>query len=71
MRLLRLFRRADYQSDITQFIEELKTQKPDLESQQRAGRAIWWDKNLDRQTLREWREAQVPQKPYVYGSDPS
>ena len=55
--LLRIFRRPDYQSDVTQFIEQLKKEKPDLEAQQRAGRAIWWDKNLDRAQLEEWREA--------------
>lgn len=68
MSLLRIFRRPDYQSDVTQFIEQLKQQKPDLETRQRAGRSIWWDKQVDRQALQEWREARVPQKPYVYGS---
>ena len=38
--LLRIFRRPDYNSDVTQFIAQLKTEKPDLEAQQRAGRAI-------------------------------
>ena len=69
--LRRIFRRPDYQSDITQFIEQLKTEHPDLESRQRAGRQIWWDKNLDREQLSEWRDAQVPQKPYVYGTEPT
>ena len=69
--LQRIFRRPDYKSEITQFIDQLKTEKPDLESQQRAGRQIWWDKNLDRELLEEWREAKVPQKPYVYGTEPS
>ena len=68
--LQRIFRRPDYQSDVTQFIEQLKAQKPDLEAQQRAGRALLWDKSLDRQQLAEWKEARVPQKPYVYGDDP-
>ena len=68
MSLLRFFRRPDYQSDTTQFIEQLRTEKPDLEARQRAGRAIWWDKSVDRQAQGEWREARVAQKPYVYGS---
>ena len=67
-KLLRIFRRPDYQSDVTQFIEQLKEQRPDIEAQQRAGRAIWWDKHLDREALGEWKQARVPQKPYVYGS---
>ena len=69
-KLLRIFRRPDYQSEVTQFIEQLKTQKPDLEAQQRAGRSIWWDKHVDREAQGDWREARVPQKPYVYGDDP-
>ena len=68
--LLRIFRRPDYRSDVTQFIDQLKTQKPDLEAQQRAGRSIWWDKHLDREAIAEWKDARVPQKPYVYGDDP-
>jgi hypothetical protein len=69
--LLRIFRRPDYNSDVTSFIEEMKTKRPDLEAQQRAGRAIWWDKSLDREQLKEWREAKVAQKPYVYGTEPT
>ena len=68
--LQRIFRRPDYQSDVTRFIEQLKSDKPDLEAQQRAGRSIWWDKNLDREQLENWKQARVPQKPYVYGDDP-
>ena len=60
------FRRPDYTSEITQFIEQMKSQKPDLEAQQRAGRALLWDKHLDRSLLKEYSEANVPQQPYVY-----
>ena len=66
----RIFRRPDYRSDVTQFIEQLKTEKPDLEAQQRAGRSIWWDKHIDREAQQEWMAAKVPQKPYVYADDP-
>jgi len=66
--LLRIFRRPDYRSDVTQFIDELKAQRPDIEAQQRAGRALWWDKHLDRDAIGEWKQARVPQKAYVYGS---
>jgi hypothetical protein len=68
--LQRIFRRPDYRSDVTLFITELKEQKPDLEAQQRAGRAIWWDKHLERELLEEWQQARVPAKPYAYGDDP-
>jgi hypothetical protein len=55
-----------YRSDVTQFIDELKSRKPTLEAEQRAGRARLWDKAQDREALADWREAKVPQQPYVY-----
>ena len=61
-----IFRRPDYQSDATQFINGLKTQKPSLEAEQRAGRALLWDKNVDRSAWDDFDEAEVAQKPYVY-----
>ena len=61
-----LFRRPDYQSDTTQFIQQLKAQRPELEAQQRQGRALLWDKQVDRQVQAEFQAARVPQKPYVY-----
>ena len=65
---LRIFRRPDYRSDVTEFIDQLKADRPDIEAQQRAGRAIWWDKHLDREAIGEYKQAKVAQKPYVYGS---
>ena len=64
----RLFRRPDYTSEVTQFIEELKVESPDLEARQLAGRGIWWDKPVDRDAQSEWRAARVPQRAYVYSS---
>ena len=61
-----IFRRPDYQSDATQFINQLKASRPELESQQLAGRALLWDKQVDRKVWGEYREGQVAQKPYVY-----
>ena len=66
--LLRLFRRPDYNSEVTSFIGDLKAAKPDLEAQQRAGRALLWDKQVDRELQSEWKQARVRQKAYVYGS---
>ncbi len=60
------FRRPDYQSDTTQFIQQLKAQKPELEAQQRQGRALLWDKQVDRDTQAQFKAARVAQKPYVY-----
>lgn len=64
--LLKLFRRPDYNSEVTQFIEQLKAQQPDLEARQRAGRALLWDKHVDREAWGEFRDGEVAQQPYVY-----
>ena len=61
-----IFARAPYKSEVSTFIDELKAKKPSLESERRAGRALLWDRALDRQALAEWGEARVPQQPYVY-----
>ncbi|MBU3650499.1 MAG: DUF3460 family protein [Limnohabitans sp.] len=61
-----IFQRPDYQSETTQFLQELKAKKPDLDRQQREGRALLWDKAVDRAAWQEFKAARVPQKPYVY-----
>lgn len=61
-----IFARAPYKSEVSMFIDELKAKKPTLEAEQRAGRALLWDRALDRQALADWGEARVPQQPYVY-----
>ncbi|WP_299513693.1 DUF3460 family protein [uncultured Limnohabitans sp.] len=61
-----IFRRPDYTSDTTQFIDQLKTQRPQLEAEQRQGRALLWDKPIDRAIQAEFKEGRVAQKPYVY-----
>ncbi len=60
------FRRPDYQSETTQFIEALKARNPELDAQQVAGRALLWDKKVDRAAWSEFGEAKVAQQPYVY-----
>ena len=61
-----IFRRPDYQSEATQFIDQLKAARPLLESQQRQGRGLLWDQTLDRSTQKDIRAGQIDQKPYVY-----
>lgn len=58
-----------YKSDVTSFIEELKARKPALEAEQRRGRALLWDRAIDRDAQAEFRQARVAQKPYVYQSE--
>jgi hypothetical protein len=59
-----------YKSDVTDFIETLKAKKPSLEAEQRAGRALLWDKQVDRDAQAEDAESRVPQRPYVYQTGP-
>ena len=61
-----IFQRPHYTSEVTQFIEQMKAQKPQLEKEQRAGRALLWDKPVDRDAQQEFKEARVAQKPSVY-----
>lgn len=63
-----IFRRPDYTSEITAFINDLKAKKPTLEAEQRAGRSLLWDKNINLADETQYREASVAQQPYVYGS---
>lgn len=69
MSIANFFRRPHYKSEITQFIDELKTGKPGLEAEQRAGRALLWDKAVDRGAWGDYRAGEVAQKPYVYQTD--
>ena len=55
-----------YKSDVTQFIEQLKAQRPALEEEQRRGRALLWDKAVDANAQQQYSESRVAQQPYVY-----
>jgi len=57
---------AGYESDLTRFIRDLVAKQPELEREQREGRAIWWDKELDWDELARRRASRVPQQGYVY-----
>ena len=60
-----------YRSDATRFIDKLKQVRPQLEAEQRAGRSLLWDQDIDRDALAQWRDANVRQRPYVYQTDVS
>ena len=55
-----------YESDHTKFIRELKQQNPQMEEGQRKGRALLWDKQIDREAMRRYEQADVRQPGYVY-----
>jgi hypothetical protein len=59
-----------YVSEHTRFIRDLLEKKPELETEQRVGRGIWWDKlPSDVQARRQMDASSVPQKPYVYSTE--
>ena len=60
-----------YESEITRFLRELKKKNPDIERDQREGRAIFWDKDIDADLYRRYEASDVPQPAYVYGSKAS
>ena len=57
---------AAYESEFTKFLRELKEGNPDLDREQREGRAIWWDKDVDPELYKRFRESSLPQPAYVY-----
>jgi hypothetical protein len=61
-----IFQRDPYTSEATQFIESLKAKKPTLEKEQREGRALLWDKHVNREIQADVQAGRVAQKPYVY-----
>ena len=63
---MNIFSRPKYESEVTQFLDQLKLKDPALEVRQLQGRALLWDKAVDRSAWSEYRAAQVEQKPYVY-----
>lgn len=64
-----IFARPHYTSDTTQFLNQLKQDKPQLQAQQVAGRALLWDKQVNHEAQAEAEQARVPQQPYVYHSN--
>ena len=60
-----------YVSEHTRFIRDLLDKKPQLETEQRVGRAIWWDKlPSELEARREMDRSRVPQSGYVYYDKP-
>ena len=61
-----IFARPHYTSDTTDFINQMKKEKPQLEAQQLEGRALLWDKRVNYEVQADSAQANVAQKPYVY-----
>jgi hypothetical protein len=60
---------AQYESDLTKFMREFLTQHPDQVAEQKAGRALWWDKPQDLDDQARNRESRVPQRAYYYQTE--
>ena len=57
---------AGYVSEFTKFLQGLKEGNPALDRQQREGRAIWWDKDVDPELYKRFNDSTLPQPAYVY-----
>ena len=68
--LVRLFRRPDYRSDTSDFLDELKRKQSDLPARQHAGRARLWQPDLpdaaqQQELLAGFKEAATPLQVYA------
>lgn len=60
-----------YESEFTLFLKDLKQRKPSLEAEQRAGRALLWDRQpLDLEQAELDQRSRVAQRAYPYQTDP-
>jgi hypothetical protein len=66
---MNIFYRPKYKSEVSQFIDQLKSKDPALEAKQRQGRDLLWDKEVNRSDWSDYRAAQVEQKSYVYQTE--
>lgn len=55
-----------YESEVSQFLAQLKEERPYLDKAQQQGRSLLWDKEINRDLQQGFKEARVRQKPYVY-----
>jgi len=55
-----------YESEHTKFMRELFNKNPELAEKQKEARAIWWDKKLDKEERKRFKDSSISQKSYVY-----
>lgn len=60
----------NYESETTRFIREFLEHNPQVVEKQKRNRATWWDRPQDVAEQDKLDEASVPQKGYVYYSNP-
>ena len=59
-----------YESDLTRFMREFLEKNPQVVEKQKAFRATWWDKILDRDERARWEQSREGQAPYPYYNNP-
>ncbi|MEN9472371.1 MAG: hypothetical protein RLZZ495_460 [Pseudomonadota bacterium] len=65
-----LFRRPDYQSDATQFLNQLNQNDPELAARRLAARSTLWEPKMPEPDFQTgFSVGRVAQKPYVYFSN--
>ena len=55
-----------YESEHTKFIRELLEKNPALQKKREDARNMWWEKKLNKEEQKHFKESSVPMKPYVY-----
>ena len=60
---------TDYVSDHTKWINEMLAKNPEWVEDQKAGRAIWWDKPQTQEAIRAASESNVEPKSYPYDNN--
>jgi len=61
---------ARYESDFTKFLNEMKSEKPEIEAGQQEGRALLWDKEPQSvEDMRRAKAAKLKQRAYVYSNE--
>ncbi len=58
-----------YESDHTKWMREMMAKHPEWTEDQRAGRAIWWDKQTSLDEQQRAQESREAHKPYPYDNN--
>lgn len=58
-----IFARPHYTSEATNFIEQLKKDKPQLDAQQQQSRSLLWDKEVDADVWQDYRAKKWRKRP--------
>lgn len=57
---------TSYESDHTKWMREMIAKNPQWEAEQKSGRALWWDKQVNADQATRNAASKIPQKPYPY-----